>query len=168
MQVPEFTVQDLDKGVVRYSPSDRDVTVVIFVGSRCPMSNAFNFRLNELYKALHDKAKFLVINSNANESAQEVRQHSRNMEYDFLVYKDFDNVVADLFGAGATPDSFVVNRDGTVVYHGLIEDSVHAERAQQHYLRDALDATLAGRPVAVPETHALGCAIRRVGSVNLE
>ena len=47
----------------------------------------------------------------------------------------------------------------TIVYRGAIDDNYKADRVKQRYLRDAIDATLAGRPVPMPETEAIGCDI---------
>lgn len=157
-----FKLQDLSGNTVAYSTLRGDVSVVAFISTRCPISNAFNFRLNELYNEFKGQVRFIVINSNANEPLDEVRHHAQNMGYDFPIYKDANNIVADLFGARATPDTFVIDRNGLVQYHGGIEDSPNSERAKNHWLRVALGAVLEGKPVAMPETHSLGCAIRRV------
>src|SRR3954471_10391195 len=102
--VGSLSLLDLDGRTARYSPAERRVAVVVFISNRCPMSNAFNYRLNELYKDFKSQVQFLVVNSNANESLDEVRHHSQEMGYDFMVYKDLNNTVADLLGAQATPE----------------------------------------------------------------
>jgi hypothetical protein len=84
------------------------------------------------------------------------------MGYDFPVYKDVDNVIADLLGATSTPDAFVIDRAGLVQYHGYIEDAPNPERAKNRGLRLAIEAVLNEKPVLNRETHSLGCAIRRV------
>ena len=160
-RVTDFTLQTMSGGSVRYSSIRGQIVVVIFISTRCPISNAFNSRMNELYLEFGNRVQFLFVNSNANESIDEVREHARTVEYDFQVYKDNDGVVADLFGAEATPDAFLLDSTGTVRYHGYIEDRPNPERAKHQALRAAIQALLAGAPDAVPETHAFGCAIRR-------
>jgi hypothetical protein len=159
--VGSLSLLDLDGRTARYSPAEKRVAVVVFISNRCPMSNAFNYRLNELYKDFKSQVQFLVVNSNANESLDEVRHHSQEMGYDFMVYKDLNNTVADLLGAQATPEAFAIDREGLVMYHGNIEDSPNPQRAKQHSLRMAIEAMLDGKPVPIPETHFLGCALRR-------
>jgi alkyl hydroperoxide reductase subunit AhpC len=126
------------------------------------MSNAFNARINSLYKELAGRSvRFFVINANSNESIEEVRRHAVSVGYDFPVYKDVNEVVADLFGAVATPEAFVVDENGMVRYHGIVEDGANPERTTMRPLRSAVEALLQHKEVPVPETHGRGCAIRR-------
>ncbi|MGH9664125.1 MAG: hypothetical protein ACRD9L_06860, partial [Bryobacteraceae bacterium] len=101
------------------------------------------------------------IDSNANESPAEVAKHAKSVGFDFPVYKDFDNVVADRFGAQSTPETYVIDRDNVVRYHGYIDDSTDPARSGKHGLQMAIDAVLAGRPVQTGETKAFGCTIKR-------
>ena len=137
------------------------VTVVVFVSARCPISNAFNFRLNTLYNQFGNEAKFLVIDSNANESLEEIRGHAKAMEYDFPVYRDIDANADDRLGAGYTPQAFVIDRSGRVSYRGYIEDAPNPQRSKNPALRLAIEAALANRPAPIAETHGRGCAIVR-------
>jgi hypothetical protein len=54
-----------------------------------------------------------------------------------------------------------VDAKGIAVYAGAVDDNRNPQRAQKHYLKDALDEVLAGKGVAVSQTQATGCAIRR-------
>jgi alkyl hydroperoxide reductase subunit AhpC len=126
------------------------------------MSNAFNARINALYNEFSRDVRFFVVNANANESPDEVRIHANTIGYDFPVYKDMDNVVADMLGAIATPDAFVVDDTGIVRYHGIIEDGANPARTTQRPLRASIEAILRHAAVPVSETHGRGCAIQRV------
>jgi len=90
-----------------------------------------------------------------------VEEHARRAHFPFAVYVDSGNVVADRFGAQSTPEAFVIAGDGAIRYHGRIDDSQNPARVQHHSLRLAIDAVLAGREVAAPETKAFGCTIKR-------
>ncbi len=70
-------------------------------------------------------------------------------------------VVADHFRATTTPSVWVVNSKGIAVYSGAIDDNSNQDAVTKSYLKDALDAALANRTVAVAETKSVGCAIRR-------
>lgn len=161
--VKDFVISDVNGHPVHYNALKGKVTVVIFFSTRCPMSNAFNYRRNTLYNDFKDRVKFIVIDSNANESLNEVRDYARAVEFDFPVYRDTNNIVADRFGAKVTTDTFVMDSSGTMQYHGYLEDSPNPTRAKKQGLRLAIEAVLKGRPVAAPETKALGCSIRRAG-----
>jgi peroxiredoxin len=156
-----FTVLDMTGKRQNYDSLKGSITVVIFFSTRCPMSNAFNYRRNQLYLNYRNRVRFIVIDSNSNESMDEVRTYAKDAEFDFPVYRDLDNQVADLFGARNTTESFVLDASGAMRYRGYIEDAPNPERTTKQGLRLAIDAVLAGQPVATPETRGIGCAIRR-------
>jgi peroxiredoxin len=159
--VSDFTLRATDGRTATYPANSGMATVVIFFSTRCPMSNAFNYRRNRLYHDFADRAKFIVVDSNSNESLTEVRDYASALEFDFPVYKDENNLVADRFGAQVTTDTFVIDASGVIRYHGYLEDSPNSTRVKHQGLRLAIEAVLAGKPVAIPETKALGCTIRR-------
>ncbi len=158
---PSFTIRDMQDHLQTYSSLKGKVTAVIFFSTRCPMSNAFNYRRNILYHDFGDRVRFIVVDSNFNESLDEVRTYARETGFDFSVYQDVNNQLADFLGAHSTTDTFVLDATGTTRYHGYIEDAPNPARTTRQGLRLALDAVLAGNPVAMPETRAVGCAIRR-------
>ena len=161
-QVSNFTVRDMSDREISYAPVKTKVTVVMFFSTRCPISNAFNYRRNTLYADFKGRVNFFVVDTNSNESLEEVRQYAKDVGFDFPVYLDVNNEVADQFGARITTDTFVIDSSGVLRYRGYMEDSPHAERATKHALRLAVEDVLAGKPVEVSETRALGCSIRRV------
>jgi peroxiredoxin len=160
--VSDFAVSDANHRFVNYSSLRGSVTVVMFFSTRCPMSNAFNYRRNTIYNDFTGRVRFIVVDSNNNESAEEVQEYARSVEFDFPVYKDVNNVVADRFGAQVTTDTFVIDSSDVVRYHGYIEDSPNPTRSTKQGLRRAIEAVLEGKPVSAPETKALGCSIRRI------
>jgi len=162
-KVGDFQVQDLDGKTVEFSSLRSPITVIVFISTQCPVSNGYNQRMIALYNDFSPRdVKFVFLNANQNESANEVRTHSKRAAFVFPVYKDINNVVADRFGAQVTPESFVVDRTGTIVYHGAIDDSQNEARIRTRGLRMALDAVFAGKPVEPAETKAFGCSIKRV------
>jgi hypothetical protein len=68
--------------------------------------------------------------------------------------------VARAYGAERTPDVFVLDRGGRVIYHGAIDDSVEPDAVGSTFLRDALDAALDDRAPAVAQTPPVGCTIK--------
>jgi peroxiredoxin len=161
-KVADFSLKDLGGNTVSYSSLKGPVTVVVFISAVCPVSNSYNGRMNALYQDYTPKGvHFVFINSNVNESPAEVAAHAKSVGFLFPVYKDIDNKAADLFGAMATPESYVIDSSGTVRYHGYIDDSRFQPHVTRHGLRDALDQVLAGKEVAVPRTKAFGCSIKR-------
>jgi len=159
----DFTLQDLDGRVVTFADLKGPITVVTFISTICPISNAYNDRMNNLFKEYSAKGiKFIFVNANSNESAGDVRGHAKDVGFEFPVYKDPRNVAADRFGASVTPESYVIDSSGTIRYHGQVDDNRNAARVRTAGLRMALDAVLAGKPVQLQETKAFGCTIKRV------
>ena len=161
-RVGDFDLQKLDGTIAPFSALRGSTTVVVFISVNCPVSNGFNDRMTAVFNDYSAKGvNFVFINSNANESAAEVAQHRQRAGFPFEVFKDPRNRAADLFGAMATPETYVIDGAGVVRYHGYIEDSINAARVKHRGLRDALEAVLAGKPVPAAETRAFGCSIKR-------
>jgi peroxiredoxin len=161
-KVDDFTVRDLGGAPVQFSSLRGPVTVVTFVSTQCPVSNAYNDRMNALYKDYGARGvKFVFLNANHTEPAAEVASHAKE-HFAFPVYKDANNVVANRFGASVTPEAFVIDSSGMLRYHGSIDDSQEVRRVQEQRLRNALDAVLGGKTPERAETKAFGCTIKRV------
>jgi thiol-disulfide isomerase/thioredoxin len=159
--VSDFQVLDLQGGAHTFTALKGDTTVVVFLATRCPVSNAYNQRMESLYKDYSSKGvRFLFVNGNVNEPAKEVADHARDVGFTFPVYKDSGNV-ADLFNAQVTPETYVIDKQGVIRYHGAIDDAQNEARIRKHSLRAALDEMLAGKPVTVAETKAFGCTVKR-------
>ncbi len=137
--------------------------VVMFIATKCPYSNAYNERMKTMADDYGKKGiLFVGINSNSTEPADEVRAHAKEHGWGFTVVKDPGNKVADLYDAKRTPEVFVVDAAGRVRYHGRIDENYEdPSKVTSPDLKNALDALLAGQPVAKAETKAFGCTIKR-------
>ncbi|MSS71747.1 MAG: thioredoxin family protein [Candidatus Latescibacteria bacterium] len=142
----------------------KKAVVLMFIATRCPVSNAYNERMARLDADYRDKGvQFIGINSNKQEPAEEVAKHAGENEFKFPVLKDPDNVVADRFRASVTPEIYVIDSKGVLRYHGYIDDDQYQKKEKSSQdLRTALDALLKGDPVSVERTKAFGCTIKRV------
>jgi len=162
-QVSDFQVRDLDGKAVAFSALKGPIMVVTFIATQCPISNSYNQRMTDVYKDYTAKnVKFIFVNANRSEPANEVRDHAKRVGFPFAVYKDPDNVLADRFDAQVTPESYVIDSSRTIRYHGSIDDNMNESRVHTKRLRAALDALPAGQSVPQTETKAFGCTIRRV------
>jgi thiol-disulfide isomerase/thioredoxin len=162
-RVDSIQLQDLKGAPAQIAPFKGNVTVVMFVSTQCPVSNAYNERMKAVYSDYAARGvKFVFVNSNANEPPDAVEDHAKATGFPFAVYKDLRNVVADRFGAQFTPETFVIDRDGVLRYHGAIDNSQNPARITVQGLRSALDEVLSGKPVTTAETRAFGCTIKRV------
>ncbi|HDS74802.1 MAG TPA: thioredoxin family protein [Firmicutes bacterium] len=163
-RVENFTLESYD-GKTHSLDQYRDsvATVVMFIATQCPISNAYNQRIVSLVREYQPRGfQFLGINSNRQESVVEIKGHALGAGFTFPILKDEGNVIADRFGASFTPEIYVVSPDGVILYHGRIDDSRNPDRIESHDLANALDAILTGRPIDPAETRAFGCTIKRV------
>ncbi len=165
-KVTNFTLQNVQGGTVDFQALKGDVTVVAFISTQCPISNDYNERMIALQKDYGQKVRFVFVNANSTEPADVVASHAKQVNFNFPVYKDVNNAVADKFGAQVTPETFVMDKAGVIVYHGYIDDARNMARITNPGLRLALDAVLAGKPVPAAETKAFGCTIKRVKKVS--
>lgn len=138
------------------------ISVVMFVSAQCPVSNAYNDRMIQLFRDYSPRGvQFIFVNANFNETVAEIESHRRASGFPFPVYRDPDSVAADRLGATVTPEAFLFDSEGKLLYRGHIDDSRNPARIKTSSLRLALDQALAGRPVLKPETKAFGCTIKR-------
>ena len=139
-------------------------TVLIFISVQCPVSNAYNERMEKLAQEYRARGVNVVgINANATEPVEAIREHAAQHKLTFPILKDKRNVIADRLGALVTPEVYFLDAANKLVYRGPIDNSRNGDAVTTSYLREALDATLAGRPVARSEARAFGCSIKRAG-----
>jgi peroxiredoxin len=137
--------------------------VLIFVATQCPVSNDYNTRMEAVYNDYKDKEiTFLGINSNKQESIEEIKQHAKDKNLSFPILKDEKNIIADKLSATVTPEVYVLNGDFEVLYHGRIDDSRKESEVKIKDLRTALDHVLDNKSVTNKRTKAFGCTIKRV------
>jgi peroxiredoxin len=160
---PDFTLPDADgRAHSLASLKGKSGTLILFIATKCPVSNAYNARMQKLAEDYRAKGVNVVgINSNASEPAAEVKQHAAEKGLTFTILKDAGNVVADRFDAKVTPEAYLLDASGKLVYRGRIDNSRNGDAITATELRDALEATLAGKPVEKPEVNAFGCSIKR-------
>lgn len=142
-------------------------TLVVFTCNHCPWAKAWESRIVALGNEYSAKGiGVIAINANDPKSYPEdgfatmvARSKERGMRYPYAV--DATSGIAKAFGASHTPEAFLFDKSGKLVYHGAVDDNAQdADKATKHWLKDALDAVVAGTAVAVPESKAIGCSIK--------
>lgn len=160
----DFTLPDADgKEHSLNSLKGKNGSVLIFVATKCPVSNAYNERMEKLaqdYKARG--INVIGINSNAAESAAAVKTHAAQNNLTFTILKDPANKIADRLGATVTPEVYLLDANNKLIYRGRIDNAKDAAQVNSSEVRDAIEATLAGKPVAKTTATAFGCTIKRV------
>ena len=136
--------------------------VLIFVATNCPVSNAYNERMEKLSQDFKARGVNVVgINANATESASDVKDHAAKNKLTFTILKDDGNKIADTLGAMRTPEAFYLDASNKLLYHGRIDNSRDVTQVNTSELRDAIEATLSGKPVPKTTANAFGCSIKR-------
>jgi len=137
-------------------------TVLIFIAVQCPVSNAYNERMEKLAQDYKARGINVVgINANSTESAADVKDHASKNNLTFTILKDNGNKLADALGATRTPEAYFLDANNKLMYHGRIDNSRDITQVNSSELRDALEATLAGKPVPKTTANAFGCSIKR-------
>lgn len=141
--------------------------VVTFWCNHCPYVQAWEGRAIALQREFASKGvRFVLINSNDDRAYPDDRYErmvarAKEKGYPFPYLRDETQGVARAYGALVTPHPMVFGPDRRLVYQGRIDDN-HEDpnRVKRSFLRDALTAALAGRPVAPAELPVLGCSVK--------
>lgn len=164
-KIENFSLNNVSGTKVELSDfKDSKAIVLMFISTQCPVSNAYNERMVELYNDYKAKNVAVIgINSNKAESPENIKEHAEEHQFGFPILKDVNNIIADKLEAQFTPEIFVVNpATYEVLYHGRIDDSQRIAKVQSKDLRAALDEIVSGKPVTKKETKAFGCTIKRI------
>jgi len=166
-EAPQFDLPGVD-GQSHSLDSYADANVLVLVQScnHCPYVQAWEGRLSAIASDYADRGvRVVAVNSNdvvshPEDSFEEMQKRSREQGFTFEYLYDEPQAVAQALGAERTPEVFVYDRDRQLRYHGAIDDNRDETGVSQQYLRDALDALLAGSDPAVAETPAVGCTVK--------
>ncbi|HTB22328.1 MAG TPA: thioredoxin family protein [bacterium] len=165
---PDFSLPGTDnKTWSLASFKDAKALCVVFSCNHCPYVKAYEGRFVALQAELGPRGfQLLAINSNDADSHPEdgfeaMQARAKEKGFNFPYLRDESQAVAHAFGAVRTPHVFLFDADRKLAYVGRIDDHWdQPDKVVRHELRDAVEDLLAGRPVAVPETFAVGCTIK--------
>jgi peroxiredoxin len=156
---PEFLLRDLDGHPHALSHYRGRLIVLNFWSAECEWS----LRADEVLKSWREEwgasVEWISIASNANETIGQLREaaSARGLP---LVLHDADREVADSYGAGMTPHFFVADPAGVLRYTGALDDVTFRQpQPTRNYLKEAVEAVLAGRRPQVEDTQPYGCTI---------
>jgi peroxiredoxin len=157
---PEFSLPDTDGE--RHGPGG--VTVVVFTCNHCPYALAWNDRILQVARD-YEGVRFLAINPNDAErypadSYEAMKQRVASEDWPLPYLRDESQEVARAYDAKTTPDVFVLGGDRRVRYRGAPDADHRREEENAAWLRDALDAVLAGDQPERAETEPVGCSIK--------
>ena len=160
-KAPDFTATSVDGKQVslKKALSDSEAVVVCFTCNKCPVAVAYEDRFIDFTKKYKGKVSFIAVNCNAaSEDLEQMKQRAEEKGFNFTYAYDESGDAARDYGARVTPELYVVNKQGTVEYHGAFDDN--QKNPKENYLVSAVDSVLAGKKPEVTETKARGCGIK--------
>ena len=142
--------------------SGKNGAVIVFLSAQCPVVRGYVARINRLAADYQAKGiNFIGINSNATEDLNWVKSNVTEYGYKFPVLIDKGSVVADKLGATVTPEVYYVDVNGTLLYHGAIDNDRTGKNVTETFLKAAFDASLSGKKIERTSANAFGCSIKR-------
>lgn len=143
-----------------------DVVVVVFLANHCPVVLANDDRIIDFvddYKDKNVRVVGLCVNDIEKDKLPAIKEHMAKKNINYTYGYDESQAVGKAYGAVVTPSFFVLDKDRVIRYMGLMDDNTMDEsKVTKQYLRNAVDAVLAGKEPAVEETRPTGCGIEYV------
>jgi thiol-disulfide isomerase/thioredoxin len=176
LPAPDFSLPGIDGKVHKLGEYKDPILVVMFICNHCPTSQLYEGRMKKLVSDYSGKGVgFVAINPNdpkaitlselgytdVSDSMDEmkVRAEFRNFNFPYL-WDGETQSVTQAYGAQATPHVFIFDKERKLQYEGRIDNAQRESIVKIQDARLALDAMLAGKPVAVPHTPAFGCSTK--------
>ncbi len=150
--------------------------VIAFICNHCPTSQLYEKRIQQLADDYKDKNVALVAIEPNNPDAvlldemgytdvgdsfeeMKIRAEYRHFTFPYL-YDGEDQKISNAYGPSATPHLFIFDAERKLRYQGRVDNNMRENLVTRHDARDALDALLAGKVVAVAKTPSVGCSTK--------
>ena len=158
---------DVDKDVtLNLADVKEDVVVVAFLANHCPVVKGVEDRMVDLVKSYKGKSvKFIGVCCSNDTMADEdgipgIKAAIKAGKYNITYAYDESGKIGKAFGATVTPQYFVLDKNRTIQYTGLLDDNARDEsKVTKTYVKTAIDNVLAGETVEISETKAQGCGV---------
>lgn len=151
---------------------DAPAVVVVFYANRCPVAEGYELRLLQLAADVRERGVRLIaisVSHHDSDRFEKMQQRAHERGWKIPYVQDLTQEISRKYGATTTSQVFLLNADRRIAYMGAIDDQwKDATKVETHYLRDALTAVLAGKPVDITETRPVGCEIEYIGSKSRE
>jgi hypothetical protein len=139
-------------------------TVLVFTTTDCPISNRYAPEIQRIASRFEGRVQFKLVYPVPADTETAIRDHVKKFGYTFEVRRDAKQQLVKQTGVTMTPEVAVFDPSGRMVYRGRIDDRYIAfgKDRPQPTVRDlerSLDAVLAGKPVPVAQTQAIGCIL---------
>ena len=143
--------------------------LVMFSCNTCPVVINNQARTKEICKyATQQNIGVVLLNSNegnrkSSESLSSMQDYGQGQGFTWYYAVDKNNELADAFGASRTPECYLFDKNGKLIYHGAIDDSPNdATSVKRVHLKEAINEAVAGKEVSVKQSKSVGCSIKRI------
>lgn len=167
---PEMKMKDISGNEVSLKEAQKkNGLLVMFSCNTCPYVVKNQSRTYEACKyALGNDIGVAILNSNEgkrdeDDSFEEMKAYAKEQGYNWHYLVDKNSAQADAFGANRTPECFLFDASGKLVYHGAIDDNPSdAASVTRKHLIAAIDEMKAGKDISVKQSRSVGCSIKRL------
>jgi len=161
---PAFVLHDQDGKEISSEQYKDKVLVLEWTNPECPFVKR-HYREGTMKKLeaqyQMQGVAWLAINSSKHMGSEQNKAFLQSYGIPYPVLDDHPGTVGKQYGAKTTPHMFVIDRSGKLAYQGAIDDDSSGDGQQRtNYVAAALDAVIAGKPVAVSETKPYGCSVK--------
>jgi hypothetical protein len=170
MPNPNLKMKDIMGKEVSFNDvMNKNGLLVMFSCNTCPVVKKYQSRTNEVCKYAQSKnIGVILLNSNEayrndGDSYDDMKDYAHRQSYQWFYVLDNNSAMANAFGATRTPECFLFNAGGKLVYHGAIDDNANGgSDVTRKHLMIAFDELLSGKDIAVKNTRSVGCSIKRL------
>jgi peroxiredoxin len=177
-KAPDFALPGVDGKIHKLADYDQaKVLVIVFTCNHCPTAQTYEGRIKKLASDFKDKGVALVAISpndpeavrldelgytDVSDSLEEMKIRAKAAQFNFpYLYDGKDQKVSKAYGPVTTPHVFVFDSERKLRFAGRVDNNErHPDQVTSHDTRDAIEAVLAGKPVAVETTKTMGCSIK--------
>jgi peroxiredoxin len=162
-KIAGFQLRDVSGATRSLKSYSRKIVVFIFWSFKCPVSLAYNERVEKLQKKYADREVAVMgVASGANDNEDELQANAVNLKITFPILLDSDGDLADNLGATHAPEVVIIDNESVLRYRGPLDNNIKPDESGRiAYAEDAIDAILAGSAVHAPEIRPFGCSIKR-------
>ncbi len=162
--VADFELTDVDGKQLKLSDWKGKLPLLFFADLSCPCVQAYNGRMKALQEKYESQGlRIAYIFPAPEDGVDAIRKLAKTENYPWPIVRDADQKLMQRFNVQCTTETFLLDREGRLRYHGRVDESIfEPEKAKSHDLDNAINALLENREVAVKETAAYACTIPRL------
>lgn len=165
-KAPDFNLLGIDDKKHSLSEYNNQVKLIVFMCNHCPYVQAKVKTLNEIYNRFKGKIAMVGINSNdatkyPDDSFDNMKKFAKEKGFEFAYLVDHTQEIAKKYGAVCTPDPFLFDTDGKLVFHGKLDNAMKPEDVPtEKTMIQNIEKILSGNKIEKDFDPSMGCSIK--------